>query len=106
MIVLDDVSLNTNVVAALSAALTQYMPEGCTWSEPTGGMFTWLRLPEGMDARELRPVATAAGVAYVPGRPFYVNDEGANEIRLSSTRSASPLGPFGCQWVSSDMPSE
>ena len=33
--------------AALSAALEEHMPDGCEWSQPTGGMFTWLRLPEG-----------------------------------------------------------
>lgn len=68
---------------ALSAALTRHMPEGVTWSEPTGGMFTWLRMPEGLDARELRPAATEAGVAYVPGAPFYVDAGGADEMRLS-----------------------
>src|SRR4051794_33242430 len=69
--------------AALSAALEEHMPDGCEWSQPTGGMFTWLRLPEGLDSSALRPAATEAGVAYVPGRPFYVNDEGAGELRLS-----------------------
>ena len=41
------------------------------------------RCPSGVDTRELRPAATEAGVAYVPGRPFYVGDEGHNEMRLS-----------------------
>ncbi len=59
---------------ALSAALERHMPEGVAWSEPTGGMFTWLRMPEGLDARALRPAATEAGVAYVPGAPFYVDE--------------------------------
>jgi 2-aminoadipate transaminase len=68
---------------ALSAALSEHMPEGCVWSRPTGGMFTWLRMPEGFDARALRPAAHEAGVAYVPGRPFYVEEAGANEVRLS-----------------------
>ncbi|MDA0184747.1 PLP-dependent aminotransferase family protein [Solirubrobacter phytolaccae] len=68
---------------ALSAALTRHMPEGVSWSEPTGGMFTWLRMPEGLDSRALRPAATQAGVAYVPGAPFYVEAGGANEMRLS-----------------------
>ncbi|MBE2316057.1 PLP-dependent aminotransferase family protein [Solirubrobacter sp. CPCC 204708] len=68
---------------ALSAALCRHMPEGVAWSEPTGGMFTWLRMPEGLDARSLRPAATEAGVAYVPGAPFYVDGGGANEMRLS-----------------------
>jgi DNA-binding transcriptional MocR family regulator len=30
-----------------------------------------------------RTQATAAGVAYVPGRPFHVNGDGAHELRLS-----------------------
>jgi len=68
---------------ALSAALEEHMPDGCSWSQPTGGMFTWLRMPSGLDSTELRPAATEAGVAYVPGRPFYVDDSGANEMRLS-----------------------
>ena len=59
------------------------MPDGCTWSEPTGGMFTWVTLPSHLDTRELRPAATEAGVAYVPGRPFYVGDDGHHEMRLS-----------------------
>ena len=69
--------------AALSAALEEHMPPGCAWSEPTGGMFTWLRMPEHLDSIALRPAATEAGVAYVPGRPFYVTDDGAHEMRLS-----------------------
>jgi 2-aminoadipate transaminase len=68
---------------ALRNALEEHMPPGCEWSEPTGGMFTWLRMPDGIDAIELRPAATAGGVAYVPGHPFYVGDEGGNEMRLS-----------------------
>jgi 2-aminoadipate transaminase len=31
----------------------------------------------------MRPAATAAGVAYVAGRPFHPGDDGANELRLS-----------------------
>ena len=32
---------------ALSAALRRELGDVCTWSEPTGGFFTWLTLPEG-----------------------------------------------------------
>ena len=56
-------------------------------------MFTWLRMPEGLDARALRPAATEAGVAYVPGAPFYVDGGGANEMRLSfSSLDEAQLG--------------
>ena len=68
---------------AVEAALQRHMPEGVAWSEPTGGFFTWLTLPEGMDTVALREDAHAAGVAYVPGRPFHVGDRGANELRFS-----------------------
>ena len=69
--------------AALSAALDAHMPPGCTWSEPAGGMFTWVTLPAGIDTTALRDAATDAGVAYVAGRLFYVSDDGGNEMRLS-----------------------
>lgn len=44
---------------------------------------TWVTLPETVDTLAMRPAAHAAGVAYVPGLPFYVGDEGRNELRLS-----------------------
>jgi 2-aminoadipate transaminase len=69
--------------AALSAALARHMPEGVGWTEPSGGFLTWLTLPEELDTLAMRPAATAAGVAYVPGPPFHVGDDGRNTLRLS-----------------------
>ena len=69
--------------AALSAALTHHMPDEVGWTEPTGGFLTWLTLPEELDTLAMRPAATAAGVAYVPGPPFHVGDGGRNTMRLS-----------------------
>ena len=54
-----------------------------TWSEPTGGFFSWLTLPPELDAMELRPAAMEAGVMYVPGSLFYAGDGPRNELRLS-----------------------
>jgi 2-aminoadipate transaminase len=76
--------------AATEAALREHMPEGVRWSEPTGGMFTWLEVPEGLDTLELRDAAIAAGVAYVPGAPFYPNHGGEREMRLSFSALAEP----------------
>ena len=76
---------------ALSAGLERHLPAGCDWTEPTGGFLTWVTLPEGLDAIALRPAATAAGVAYVPGRPFYADDAaGARELRLSFSALSEP----------------
>jgi 2-aminoadipate transaminase len=69
--------------AALSAALTHHMPEEVDWTEPAGGFLTWLTLPQELDTLAMRPAATAAGVAYVPGPPFHVGDGGRNTLRLS-----------------------
>jgi 2-aminoadipate transaminase len=68
---------------AMAAALTEHMPAGTTWQIPRGGMFFWLRLPEGYDALALLPKAVDAGVAFVPGAPFFASDPDARTMRLS-----------------------
>jgi 2-aminoadipate transaminase len=68
---------------AVERAFERHMPAECSWSEPTGGFFTWLRLPEHLDAMALRSAAVEAGVAYVPGAPFYPADGGADELRIA-----------------------
>jgi 2-aminoadipate transaminase len=67
---------------AMEAALREHMPAPCTWSEPRGGFFSWLRVPE-LDTVALRPAAVAGGVSYVPGAPFYAGEGGLDELRLS-----------------------
>jgi 2-aminoadipate transaminase len=69
--------------AAMADALTRHLPEGCEWQRPQGGMFFWLRLPAGCDALALLPQALAAGIAYVPGTPFYAHGADARTLRLS-----------------------
>jgi 2-aminoadipate transaminase len=76
--------------AALSAALRRHMPDGVEWTEPTGGFLTWLILPEGFDTMAMRPAAIAAGVAYVPGPPFFVGNEGRHTLRLSFSHLTEP----------------
>ncbi|CAN7268503.1 PLP-dependent aminotransferase family protein [Phenylobacterium sp. LjRoot164] len=65
-------------------ALDRHMPEGVTWSKPEGGMFVWLRLPEGIDGKDLLASAIAEErVAFVPGAPFFAETAADNTIRLS-----------------------
>ncbi len=68
---------------AMAAALQRHLPAGCRWQRPAGGMFFWVELPEGLDAAALLPRAVEAGVAYVPGAPFYCCDPRPNTLRLS-----------------------
>ena len=78
---------------ALERAFVEHLPPGCEWTTPAGGFLTWLALPPEVDVLALRPAATAAGVAYVPGPPFYSDGRGRNEMRLSfSHLGAEELG--------------
>lgn len=64
-------------------SLKALMPAGTSWTVPTGGFYTWVTLPEGLDARAMLPRAVNQLVAYVPGTGFYVNGEGRQNLRLS-----------------------
>jgi 2-aminoadipate transaminase len=70
---------------AMVAALAKYMPneEGLRWTNPDGGLFVWVWLPEGVDAEEMLPRAIAHKVAYVPGASSYVDGGGHNTMRLA-----------------------
>jgi 2-aminoadipate transaminase len=69
----------------LVAGLADALPEGSVHNEPEGGMFVWARLPAGFDAEALLPRAIDAGVAYVPGYPFYAGEPDRATLRLSFT---------------------
>lgn len=69
---------------AMVTALEQEMQGlGVTWNRPAGGMFLWLRLPEGMSALELLPRAVERNVAFVPGAAFYAEQADTRTLRLS-----------------------
>jgi 2-aminoadipate transaminase len=74
-------------------ALAAHMPDGATWTTPAGGFYVWLTCPQGVDTVALAAAARAEKVAYVPGRPFYLEDAraGANQIRLAYSRVADDL---------------
>ena len=68
---------------ALLESMEQHLPAGTTWTVPQGGFYSWVTLPEGLDAKAMLPRAIAALVAYVPGTGFYVDGQGARHLRLS-----------------------
>ena len=72
---------------ALDRGLRAHMPDGVTWSDPLGGFFSWLTLPEGTDTIALRPLAIEAGVSYVPGAPF---GGAPNELRVAFSYLGEP----------------
>ena len=69
--------------AMLQALSTHLAGTGVQWNTPDGGMFLWVKLPQGMNAVDLLPQAVDRNVAYVPGAAFYSGQAQANTLRLS-----------------------
>lgn len=68
---------------AMLAALARYMPKGTRWTEPEGGMFTWVELPFGLSSESLFTAALAEHVAFVPGASFYADRPRHDTLRLN-----------------------
>jgi len=67
---------------AMIGALSEHLPSA-SWNVPNGGFYTWVKLPDGLDARSMLPRAVTARVAYVPGTAFYADGTGTDHVRLS-----------------------
>lgn len=69
---------------AMLEALDAELAGRATWSRPEGGYFLWVDLPHGVDAGELLPRATEAGVTFVRGSDFFPGGaDGASAARLA-----------------------
>lgn len=64
-------------------ALRKHFTDGTTWTEPEGGLFLWVKLPEGISASELLPKALESGLAYVPGKYFFSQKPDDTTLRLN-----------------------
>jgi len=60
-----------------------HMPDGVSWTEPEGGLFLFLYLPDHMDAEAIFEKAIEKKVAYVLGSVFHCNGKGQNTMRLN-----------------------
>lgn len=63
--------------------MKQEFPENCKFTFPNGGLFTWVDLPEGIDAADVLKKALEYKVAFVPGGSFYPNGGNLNHCRLN-----------------------
>ena len=68
---------------AMVKAIEEYFPKDVKVTQPEGGMFLWVTLPEGVPAMEIFEKAIEKKVAFVPGDPFYVNKKDVNTLRLN-----------------------
>ncbi|MGK5679908.1 PLP-dependent aminotransferase family protein [Actinoplanes sp. URMC 104] len=91
---------------AMLDALRDRMPPGTTWTHPTGGLFVWATLPEGLDSKAMMPRAIAARVAYVPGTGFYADGTGTSNMRLNFSFSSPERIREGIRRLSGVMEQE
>ena len=77
------IALYKNKRDLLLSLLSEYMPDGVSWTHPEGGLFLFLTMPEGFDAVKFYDIALEAGVAYVAGEFFHPDRGGKNTMRLN-----------------------
>ena len=76
--------------AAMHEGIKQFFPADCHYTEPEGGLFTWLRLPGISDTTHLLEKAIKeCQVAFVPGEPFFLDGHSEKDcIRLNYSSSS------------------
>ncbi|HOK61409.1 aminotransferase-like domain-containing protein [Tenuifilum sp.] len=80
---------------AMVEAFHKFMPKGVKWTEPEGGLFLFVTLPEYIDAEDLFKIAIEENVAFVPGTVFYCNGEGKNTLRINFSFMSKELNIEG-----------
>ena len=63
--------------------LSKHLSDKATWTTPEGGLFLWIKLPDGVSTTDMLPKAVDAGVAYVPGKFFYSEKQDDSTMRLN-----------------------
>lgn len=65
------------------SCMKEEFPEGVSFTNPSGGLFTWVKLPEKLNAQELMEKCVENNVAYVPGGFFFPSGNKENYFRLN-----------------------
>ena len=68
---------------ALLAALERYFAGAARWTRSAGGFFSWVELDPPHEAVAVAEQALTAGVAIVPGGPFFPEGGGERHLRIS-----------------------
>ena len=68
---------------AMLEALEAELGNTCSWSRPPGGLFIWVRLPDGTDQQRLEAIAAEHEVSFSQGSAFHVDARDVPCIRLA-----------------------
>lgn len=65
------------------SGMEKEFPAGASFTRPQGGLFTWVTLPQDMNARKVLELALKEHVAFVPGGAFFPSSCHENTMRIN-----------------------
>ncbi len=68
---------------AMISAIQKYFPSYIKYTQPQGGLFVWLTLPEAWIGEEIMNKCIEEKVTIIPGSRFFIDTSKRNNIRLS-----------------------
>jgi 2-aminoadipate transaminase len=57
--------------------------DGVHWTQPDGGLFVWVKLPEQVDLNRLRDLAAERSITYATGQAFHAENQDVHYLRLA-----------------------
>jgi 2-aminoadipate transaminase len=57
--------------------------DGMRWTQPDGGLFVWISLPEQLDRTRLQELATSRNITYATGQAFHADGHDVAYMRLA-----------------------
>lgn len=76
------VALYAERAAAVTGALAEHLGDRAEWTDPTGGFFTWVRIP-GADLNDVLGRGIQEGVVIVPGAACYADGRSSDAVRVA-----------------------
>lgn len=74
----------------MAAALARHFKDIGDWNVPAGGLFFWVKLRQMCDTRALLTAALARNVAFMPGEPFYTDQDAPRGVlRLNFSHASA-----------------
>ncbi len=68
---------------AMLTLLEQHFPAEASWTMPEGGLFLWVKLPDGLPMPLICAEAAAKKIMVTPGSTFFPNQQGYPAMRLN-----------------------
>ena len=86
---------------AMRSAIEQHFPIEVKATQPEGGLFLWVELPERISAEEIFEDAIAEHVAFVPGTSFFACEPRQNFMRLNFSNQQPEMIEEGIKRIGS-----